>query len=123
MSGADEARVVHFLGLTESTETEGGRVVFPLGILYPYTPDLRRVCAAFAALEEADPHAAAVLIMPRSAAALEPPVEQTPELAAFVASIGALHGRIAFAPGPAPDAVRSAFHDATAATTAAHVRP
>lgn len=103
MSQATANHVVHFLGLSDVTRVIDGEASFPLGILYPYTIDLQRVCAAYEAMTHDAPE--------RSGGA--PPAQYTDELtparAAFLTSIAALHSRIAFAPGSAGASVAAAY--------------
>ena len=79
--------VLRFLGLAEVAEVRSGEVGFPPGLLYPYTADLRRVRAAFGGVRDHAPDAGRTLL----------------------AAIATLHGRIAFAPGPAGAAVADAY--------------
>lgn len=82
----DHEAAVAFLGLSGVVEFRDGDVVFPLGVLYPYTADLRRACAAIDAVRSGVPESPAALL----------------------SSIEALHGRIAFA-GPVARPVAAAY--------------
>lgn len=90
---ADAAPVVRLLGLSTLVviDARSGTAAFPLGILYPYTAELRRVCAAFDAASRAVPDAASA--------------------AALLASIATLHSRIGFALSPATSAVIKEAYD------------
>jgi hypothetical protein len=58
MSAATAAPAVRFLGLSECVEdADGGPVSFPLGLLYPYSHDLQRLCASFNAPSQEWPRA------------------------------------------------------------------
>ena len=84
---ANDGQVVRFLGLSALVviDAGSGRAAFPLGILYPYTADLRRVCAAFGGASRTVPDASSVALL--------------------LASIATLYSRIGFALGPAAAAV------------------
>lgn len=120
MSPATASKVVRFLGLSELTRIIDGEASFPLGILYPYTIDLRRVCAAYEVMTHDAPERSAALIDDAGRPASGPRThEQTPAEAAFLTSIAALHSRIAFAPGSAGSSVAAAYrqvHDSLATT-------
>jgi hypothetical protein len=114
VSGASAAAVVRFLGLTEVANTlRGGEATFPLGILYPYSRDLQRVCACYDELCREHPVTAASLIGDGTPYAS--PGAPAPTLTSFLASIGTLQRRIAFAPGPAGAAVAGAYRRALVA--------
>lgn len=72
--------------LDDVAEARDGDVSFPLGILWPYTADLRRVRAEYDA-------------------ALGSPTGE------LLAALATLHGRIAFAPGGAGRAVADVYND------------
>lgn len=77
-------RFVRFIGLGGVAEIHDDEVSFPLGVLWPYTDDLRRVRTAFA---EAGGVASSALL----------------------AAIAMLYQKIAFAPGSAGRAVADAY--------------
>lgn len=83
----DASAAVRFLGLSDVVRIRDGEAAFPLGILYPYTADLRRVGVVFDAFN-------------RGVAGAGP---------ALLASIATLHARIAFAPGRAGSTVADAY--------------
>ena len=62
MSAATTTDVIRFLGLSDVADTTTGQASFPLGILYPYSQDLRRVCACYDDLADEDPGTAAALL-------------------------------------------------------------
>ena len=70
----DAVGFLRFMRLTDAAEIRDGEVSFRLGILWPYTADLRRVRAAY-------DDSAGVASAP------------------LLAAIATLHERIAFAPG------------------------
>jgi hypothetical protein len=121
MSAATAAEVVRFLGLSDVADTASGREgSFPLGILYPYSRDLQRVCSCYDDLCREEPGTAATLLDGRTAGASPGAHEpQAPTLTAFLAAIATLHGRIAFAPGPAGASVAAAFRLASDAVGSA----
>jgi hypothetical protein len=109
-------RVIAFLGLGDIAEIVAGVARFRLGVLYPYSRDLQRVCATADALALADPGLCSVLLG-ESAAGDTPPLEQPPVVMAFLASVATLYDRIAFAPGPARELVGAAYNQASDAAT------
>jgi hypothetical protein len=121
MSSPSVTAVVRFLGLSELVETAGGdQASFPLGVLYPYSPDLQRVCARFDAVLGECPDAAPMLLgeAPGEVRALSS--EQLKAVTSYLESIATLYSRIAFAPGPAGVSVGTAHKlatDAIARTT------
>jgi hypothetical protein len=90
------------LGLGDSAQVVDGEASFPLGLLYPYTKALRRVCSSYDALCRDYPDTQSVL-----AGTAGPAAEPGPErgqarasaVAGFLASVASLHNQIAFAPG------------------------
>lgn len=82
----DSQQFLRFIRLVGVAEARDGEVSFPLGILWPYTSDLRRVRDEFDAAGE----------IPTTA---------------LLDSIGTLHGRIAFAPGSAGRGVADTYDE------------
>jgi hypothetical protein len=115
MSAATTTRVVRFLGLSDLTETVAGLPAFPLGVLYPYSSDLQRVCTNGAAMCEEYPEITSMLLGERDGATVSVPVDEPTVVTDFMTSINALYNRIAFAPGPAGGNVALAFQQATRA--------
>jgi hypothetical protein len=115
------APVVRFLGLSEVAETAWGEVAsFPLGVLYPYSRDLQRVCDRFDTVLRQCPEVASLFIgeARREVAFLSP--EQLEAVNSYLESIATLYERIAFAPGTAGRSVATAYRlvsDAIAHTT------
>jgi hypothetical protein len=102
--------VVRFLGLTEVAETAWGeKASFPLGILYPYSRDLQRVCERFDTVTEECPEVASLFIgeTRRQVATLSN--EQLVAVNSYLESIATLYSRIAFAPGTAGRSVAAAY--------------
>jgi hypothetical protein len=121
VSPATSSHVVRFLGLTELTRITDGEASFPLGILYPYTSDLRRVCRAYEAMSRGAPDTSVLEVGTTGRAPARREGALAPAEATFLASIATLHSRIAFAPGPAGASVAAAYrqvHDSLAPTTA-----
>jgi len=130
MTDLDVARartLVDFLGLTSSVGPSVERSLsFRLGVLYPYSADLRRVYESYVAVSTAFPDAEPLLVGDRPDAGVTLPVgaPMTAALADYLAAVALLHDRTAFA-SPATDAsvehahasVRSAIARVT--TTAA----
>ena len=108
MISVNATRVVRFLGLSELT-ADGDAPSFPLGVLYPYSHDLQRVCACYDALCRNCPDAAAILVgdSPGRLAALS--LEQAKAVSSYLSSIATLHSRIAFAPGVGGASVGAAY--------------
>jgi hypothetical protein len=115
------APVLRFLGLSDIAETAWGeKASFPLGVLYPYSPDLQRVCERFDAVALECPEDASLFIgeTRRDVASLSPKGLET--VNSYLQSIATLSNRIAFAPGPAGRCVATArglVSDAIAHTT------
>jgi hypothetical protein len=115
------APVLRFLGLSDVAETTWGeKASFPLGVLYPYSPDLQRVCERFDAVLLECPETASLFIgeTRRDVASLSPKGLET--VNSYLQSIATLSSRIAFAPGPAGRSVATAYQlvsDAIAHTT------
>ena len=84
----DARGVVRFLGLSDVVDIRDGAASFPPGTLYPYSGDLRRVCAAFGAVSASG---------------------DSSKVDALLASIATLHERIAFAPGSSAASVAVAY--------------
>jgi hypothetical protein len=111
MSSAVAPEVVGFLGLSDIAEIAGGvDASFPLGVLYPYSRDLQRVCSCYDDLCHESPDTAASLLGGAPCSLPPPP---TPTVAAFLAAIATLHSRIAFAPGRAGASVAAAYRRAS----------
>jgi hypothetical protein len=94
--------VVRFLGLSEVAETAWGEMAsFPLGVLYPYSRDLQRVCDRFDTVLRQCPEVASLFIGEArpEVASLSP--EQLEAVNSYLESIATLYERIAFAPGTA----------------------
>ena len=97
MSSANIA-CVGLLGLSawvDATDADG--VSFPLGMLYPYSSDLRRVCTSFDALLAEWPQAALMLTGAPRTNRQAPSADATAAAATFLESVATLYGRIAFA--------------------------
>jgi hypothetical protein len=109
MTSVNTTRVVRFLGLSDLATADGDAPSFPLGLLYPYSRDLQRVCACYDALCRACPEAASMLVGdgPGVLAALS--LEQAQAVTSYLSSIATLHGRIAFAPGRGGESVGAAY--------------
>lgn len=97
--------VIEFLGLAHTVEPCANIVSFRLGVLYPYSRDLRRVCTTFAAASRRCPEAVPMLLGDASHNVLPLSVEQLDAVTSYLASISRLYNRIAFAPGPAGSSV------------------
>jgi hypothetical protein len=101
--------VVDFLGLSEMVEpTSGDLVAFRLGVLYPYSRDLQRVCTRFEVASQQYPDAVSLLLGQTTRAVPALSLEQFDVIASYLESIATLYNRIAFAPGPAGGSVGSA---------------
>jgi hypothetical protein len=101
--------VLAFLGLSDVAETTWGeKASFPLGVLYPYSPDLQRVCERFDAVVHECPDDASLFIgeTRRDVASLSPEAFQA--VSSYLQSIATLSSRIAFAPGTAGRSVATA---------------
>jgi hypothetical protein len=109
MTSSTASRVVRFLGLSEVAETATGEASFPLGILYPYSRDLQRVCSCYDDLCREYPDTASILLGETNGTPGSPPGSQAPTTAALFAAIATLYSRIAFAPGPAGASVSAAY--------------
>ena len=101
MSTINATRVVRFLGLSEEATMGGDTPVFPLGLLYPYTRDLRRVCADYETLCEAHPDLASTLVGDRPGPLGALSLQEVQAVQSYMDSIATLHRRIAFAPAGA----------------------
>ena len=101
MNAATASEAVCFLGLSDVAQIRDGEASFPLGILYPYTGDLRRVCSAYEALSRESANGSPQFVG-----------DTTPAGATLLESIAALHRRIAFAPGSAGANVAAAYRQA-----------
>jgi hypothetical protein len=115
-AGVDQ--LIEFLGLTDFVDHTAERPSFPLGVLYPYTADLRRVCDRYTEVAEAFPAIVPLLLGASSHAALveEAAVEG---VSRYLSSIKVLKGRIDFAPGGVGLAVGEAYRLATLAVRGA----
>jgi hypothetical protein len=104
------APVLRFLGLSEVAETAWGeKASFPLGVLYPYSTDLQRVCERFDAVLRECPEDASLFIgeTRRDVAFLSP--KGLEMVNSYLQSIATLSSRIAFAPGTAGRSVATAY--------------
>ena len=106
---AATTRVVEFLGLADLAHVAGDKASFPLGVLYPYSSDLQRVCTRYDALYRASPAVASLLLGASTEARAPLPADRAGAATAFLASIATLHSRIAFAPGGAGASVGAAY--------------
>lgn len=114
MSSANIA-CVGLLGLSpwvDATDADG--VSFPLGLLFPYSSDLQRVCTCFDAVLEEWPAAALMLTGADTTDRPAPSADASAAAAAFLESIAALYGRIAFA-GTAGTSLARAYGHASEA--------
>jgi hypothetical protein len=107
--------VVRSLGLADLTETVGGAPAFPVGVLYPYSLDIQRVCRCYDALSAASPAAASVALGERVEGLGVLNAEASNAVAKYLASVATLHSRIAFAPGNAGASVGAAYRMASRA--------
>jgi hypothetical protein len=100
MSSANIA-CVRLLGLSAWVDAgDSDRVSFPLGLLYPYSHDLQRVCTCFDDVLREWPEAGVALADAARTDEPAPSAQATAAAEAFLESIAALHDRIAFT-GPA----------------------
>jgi len=114
LSALTTARVVRFLGLTELTEnTDEYPARFALGVLYPYSRDLQRVCRCYDALCELCPEGASILVGERTGKLAPLNRDQSGVVTEYLASIATLANRIAFAPGRAGESVGVAYRVAS----------
>jgi len=110
MSSASVTPAIRFLGLSEWVEAKDGEAVsFPLGLLYPYSRDLHRVCTSFDAMSRQWPHPPSLLGAAAGGKGDEAPLSPSATAAAeaFLVSTATLYNRIAFA-GPAGASVARA---------------
>ena len=110
MSSASVTPAVRFLGLSEWVEArDDDAVSFPLGLLYPYSRDLQRVCTCFNAMARQWPNPPSLLEAAARAKGDETPLSPSATAAAeaFLVSTATLYDRIAFA-GPAGTSVARA---------------
>jgi hypothetical protein len=119
MTSTSVARVVRSLGLAEMTDATGDGASFPLGVLYPYSRDLQRVCTSYDTVSAACPDAAPILLGEASGRVGPLGPEQATAVGAYLASLAALHGRIAFAPGAVGASVGAAYRRASDALVSA----
>ncbi len=120
-AGADFDRLINFLGLTEFVDRTTERASFPLGVLYPYSADLQRVCDRYADVADAFP-AALPLLLGGTAGAAGARLDEAGAATAvsrYLSSIKTLQGRIDFAPGSVGIAVGRAYREANMAVKAA----
>jgi hypothetical protein len=113
----DFGPLVEFLGLTDFVDDRTGPPSFPLGVLYPYSTDLRRVCDRYAEAVAADPAAMPLLVgrgAPTGGSGLDEPAAAA-AVARYLSAIKTLQGRIDFAPGGVGIAVGGAYRQATKA--------
>src|SRR5271169_705054 len=93
--------LIEFLGLAGFMDDTVASPAFPLGVLYPYSADLRRVCDRYAEAVAAFPATRPLLVgvPPRSGpSGLDQPGAAN-AVARYLSSIKTLKGRIDFAPG------------------------
>jgi hypothetical protein len=113
----DFGPLVEFLGLTGFVDDRTGPTSFPLGVLYPYSADLRRVCDRYAEVVAAFPATVPLLVgtAPRTGRSGldEPPAADA--VARYLSAIKTLQGRIDFAPGGVGIAVGQAYRQASKA--------
>jgi hypothetical protein len=112
------APLTEFLGLSDFVDHTAERPSFPLGVLYPYTPDLRRVCDRYTEVSEAFPAIVPLLLGVASHGVV---VEEAAAdgVSRYLSSIKALKGRIDFAPGGVGLAVGEAYRLANLAVRGA----
>lgn len=113
MSAATTTRVLRFLGLSELAHVAGSEASFPLGVLYPYSRDLQRVCTRYDAVCQESPDAASILLGEATGTVPPSSPARTGSATAFLASIATLYSRIAFAPGRAGASVGAAHRVAS----------
>jgi hypothetical protein len=108
------APLIEFLGLTDFVDHTTERPSFPLGVLYPYTADLRRVCDRYTEVSEAFPATVPLLLGASSHGAV---VDEAAGdgVSRYLSSIKTLKGRIDFAPGGVGLAVGEAYRLASLA--------
>jgi hypothetical protein len=110
VSPAPSSEVVGLLGLSEVAQVVDGEASFPLGILYPYTKALRRVCSSYDSLCRDFPDTPSLLASGKAAHVQSPgPDGRASAVAGFLASVASLQSQIAFAPGPAGSSVAAAY--------------
>jgi hypothetical protein len=94
------ANLVEFLGLTSAVGPSPDRALrFRLGVLYPYSAALRQVYDEYVAVTAHFPDAAPLLVgeAPLASFALRAGDDASAALARYVAAVGGLHSRTAFA--------------------------
>ncbi|MDQ1372820.1 MAG: hypothetical protein QOJ09_158 [Actinomycetota bacterium] len=99
-------RMVEFLGLTAAVGPSAERALaFRLGVLYPYSSDLRRVYDQYVEVAASYPDAEPLLVgeRPRAPLVLRDGDATSAALDDYVAALHALHDRTAFA-SPSTDA-------------------
>jgi len=117
----DFSPLVEFLGLTDFVDDRTGPPSFPLGVLYPYSADLRRVCDRYAEAVAADPATMPLLLgrAPHTARSGLDEAASANAVARYLSAIKTLQGRIDFAPGGVGIAVGGAYREAAKAVKAA----
>lgn len=113
-------QLIEFLGLTDFVDHTTERASFPLGVLYPYSADLQRVCERYTDVADGFPHALPLLL--GTAAGEGAGMNDAGAAAAvsrYLSSIKTLQGRIDFAPGSVGIAVGRAYRLASMAVKAA----
>jgi hypothetical protein len=117
-SAAGLDQLIEFLGLSDFVDPTAERPSFPLGVLYPYTADLRRVCDRYTEVSEAFPAIVPLLLGSAGHGAM---VEEAAGdgVSRYLSSIKALKGRIDFAPGGVGLAVGEAYRLASLAVRGA----
>jgi hypothetical protein len=108
-------RLIEFLGLTDFVDHTTERPSFPLGVLYPYSADLQRVCERFAEVSEAFPLTVPLLLGVTGHGALLQEPGAAGAVARYLSAIKTLQGRIDFAPGAVGIAVGRAYRQAMTA--------
>ena len=109
--------LIEFLGLTDFVDDTAGWTAFPLGVLYPYSADLRRVCDRYADAVAAFPATRPLLvgIAPRTGHSGLDQGGAADAVDRYLSSIKTLQGRVDFAPGGVGIALGRAYRDVTKA--------
>jgi hypothetical protein len=92
--------LIEFLGLTSAVDGSPERTLsFPLGVLYPYSGDLRRVYDQYIAVADEFPDAEPLLVgqPPGASFALREGDAASDALDRYMAAVDGLHDRTAFA--------------------------
>ena len=116
--------VVGLLGLSDLVESAGMDIpTFRLGLLYPYSGDLRDICTRFEAFTSECPDAAPILLGQPTSGDARLSAAQFHAARQYLAAIGSLHERIAFAAGPAATGLERAYRTVGDAIVQATGRP